>query len=292
MKRAAEVIADGLSFGEAPRWHGGRLWLSDFYNHRVLSVGAEGDMRVELVLDDQPSGLGWMPDGSLLVVGMKAQRVWRRGTDGVLAVHAELGDIATGLCNDMVVDAAGRAYVGNFGFDLDRVIAEGTGAAVLADPPLADLAMIDPDGRVTRAAHGLAFPNGMVITPDGGTLIVAETFGRRLTAFPMFANGALGERRVWADLGARMPDGICLDEQGAIWFANPLLPECVRVAEGGEVLEVADTIEPCYAAMLGGADGRTLFVLTAPQQGTPESAERRHAKVRKVAVGAPHAGMP
>jgi sugar lactone lactonase YvrE len=292
MKQASTVLAEGLSFGEGPRWHDGRLWLSDFYSHSVLSFGPGGDRRVELELDDQPSGLGWMPDGSLLVVGMTKRQVWRRHSNGMMMVHADLGHIAAGHCNDMVVDRTGRAYVGNFGFDLDLVIAQGRVAEVTADPPLADLAMVDPDGRVTRVATGLAFPNGTVITPDGATLIIAETFARRLSAFSIGVDGALTQRRVWADLGTRMPDGICLDEEGAIWVANPARAECVRIAGHGEVLDKVDTIEPCFAVMLGGADGRTLFVVTAPHEGTPDSRERRHGKLRSVGVEVRHAGFP
>ena len=292
MRQAATVLAEGLSFGEAPRWHDGRLWLSDFYSHSVLSFGPEGDRRVEVELDDQPSGLGWMPDGSLLVVGMKKRQVWRRLLSGSLVVHADLGDVATWHCNDMVVDGTGQAYVGNFGFDLYSAIADGRGSDLIANPPLADLAMVNPDGRVTRAATGLAFPNGTVITPDGRTLIISETFACRLTAFAIGDDGTLTRRRLWADLGACMPDGICLDQEGAIWVANPTRPECVRVAEHGHILETVDTIEPCFAVMLGGADGRTLFVVTAPREGMLESQQRRHGKLRSIGVEVAHAGFP
>ena len=292
MARATRVLAEGLRFGEGPRWHDGRLWLSDFYDHAVKSVSTAGDLRTEFELDDQPSGLGWMPDGSMLIVSMTKRRLMRRTPDGAICVHAELGHIATFHCNDMVVDSAGGAYVGNFGFDLDAAMASGGMPAVLANPVKAKLAYVSPAGEARVAAEDLFFPNGTVITPDGKTLIVGETFGRALVAFDRGPDGALSNRRVWADLGARVPDGICLDAEGAIWVANPVAPECVRVTEGGEVLEVIDTGQPCYACMLGGDDGRTLFMLTAAALGGDGGADARTGKVVVAEVDSPRAGLP
>jgi sugar lactone lactonase YvrE len=269
--RLVRTLATGIYFGEGPRWRandsGGRLWLSDFYAHAVKSVSLEGDLRTELELDDQPSGLGWMPDGSLLVVSMVKRQVWRRWPDGHFALHANLADYSAHMCNDMVVDSHGRAYVGNFGFDLDTAMRTRGPAGVIADHPTTVLALIQPDGTVGDAAPGerFSFPNGMVITPDGATLVVAETFGRRLTALDIGKGGVLTNRREWAPVAPRLPDGICLDASGAVWIANPAAPECALIAPGGEVLEVIETgALNCYACMLGGPAGKHLFMLTAP----------------------------
>ena len=257
-------LADDIFFGEAPRWHAGRLWFSDFHAHAVKSVSLSGDLRIELALDDRPAGLGWMPDGSMLVVSMLKRQVLRRRPEGVVVVHADLGEIAAFHCNDMVVDSAGRAFVGNFGFDLYAEVEARGLESVLAEHPTANLACVDPDGSLTVAATGLHFPNGSVITNDGKTLIVAETLAGVLTAFDISTDGTLSNRRIWAETLPRVPDGIAIDADGAIWFANPLAPECVRIAEGGEILDVIDTLLPCFACALGGDDGRTLFMLTAP----------------------------
>lgn len=292
MAKTAKVIAEGISFGEGPRWHDGRLWFSDFFDHAVKSVTEAGDVRVEFELDDQPSGLGWTPSGDLLVVSMTERRVLRRDAAGRLHPHADLSGLATWHCNDMVVDALGRAYVGNFGFDLEAATADRGFAGVIADHTAARLALVEADGRVRVAAEDMHFPNGTVITPDGRTLIIGETLAMRLTAFDIAGDGALSNRREWAPLGARVPDGICLDAEGCVWIANPAAPECARIAEGGEVKEVIATSQPCFACMLGGADGRTLFMMTS----RPASAEETDGKPRgwietaRVEVG--HAGRP
>jgi len=286
----ATVLAGGLHFGEGPRWRDGRLWFSDFFDHAVKSVSLAGDVRIEVQLDDQPSGLGWTPAGELLIVAMKRRQVLKRTAGGEIAVHADLGDIATWHCNDMVVDADGRAYVGNFGFDLDAVMKRDGAAADFAAQTKARLALIELDGTVREAAADLGFPNGSVITPDGRTLILAETFARQLTAFDIGADGGLSNRRVWASVGERAPDGICLDADGAIWVANALAPECVRFAEGGEVVGRVETSQPCFACMLGGEDGRTLFMLTAPPMGAAPEGPR--GKIETAQVEAAHAGRP
>ncbi len=295
MSRPVRTLAEGIYFGEGPRWRvddsGGRLWLSDFYAHAVKSVSLDGDLRTELELDDQPSGLGWMPDGSLLVVAMKKRQVWRRWPDGRFELHADLADYSAHLCNDMVVDAAGRAYVGNFGFDLDAALAERGAEGGFADHPTTPIALVQPDGSVSSAAgeERFSFPNGTVITPDGTTFVVAETFGGRLTAFDIGADGHLSNRREWATTFPRIPDGICLDGSGAIWIANPAAPECALIAPGGEVLEVVVTGEQnCYACMLGGPEGRHLFMLTAPAD--PAKAPLGKVLVAEVDVG--RAGWP
>ena len=292
MARPTRVLAEGFYFGEGPRWHDGRLWFSDFYAHAVKSVSLAGDLRTEVEIDDQPSGLGWMPDGSMLIVSMIKRQVLRRSPAGKLSVHADLGAIATFHCNDMVVDAAGRAYVGNFGFDLDAELSARGIEAVLAEHATAKLACVSPNGAVEVAASDMHFPNGSVITPDGKILIVGETFGARLTAFDIAADGGLTNRRVWASIAPRVPDGIALDAAGAIWVANPTAPECVRVAPGGDILEVIDTGAPCYACMLGGEDGRTLFMLTAAGSNAQEAVAGATGKMLIASVDAGHAGRP
>ena len=291
MGGAAQILAEGIYFGEGPRWHEGRLWFSDFYAHRVASVGLDGDLRTELELDGQPSGLGWMPDGSLLVVRMELRQVWRRWPDGRFDLHADLADHSAHLCNDMVVDAAGRAYVGNFGFDLDAAMRDRGPAGVIADHPVTMIALVQPDGTVCDAAPGerFGFPNGMVITPDGGTLILAETFGQQLTALDIGADGSLTGRRIWAPVAPRLPDGICLDAAGAVWIANPAAPECALIAPGGEVLDTITTgTLNCYACMLGGPEGRHLFMLVAP----PDAAKAPLGKVLVTEVDVGRAGWP
>lgn len=276
-----EMLLDGLTFPEGPRWHDGRLWFSDFYNHRVVALGLDGAGESIVTVPECPSGLGWLPDGTLLVVSMNDRRVVRLQA-GVLVTHADLAAIAGGPCNDMVVDAAGRAYVGNFGYE--RFKGE--------DARSAKLARVDPDGRVTVAADDLLFPNGSVITPDGKRLIIGETMGNRLTAFDIGADGGLSNRQVFAAIDGVFPDGICLDAEGAIWVADPRGNRVVRVREGGAV---TDTIpvpgRNAYACMLGGPDRRTLFVCTAPGSG-PERAGKTDGKIEHVRVAVPGAGLP
>ena len=292
MGRTTCVLAEGIYFGEGPRWHEGRLWFSDFYAHAVKSVSLAGDLRTELELDDQPSGLGWMPDGSLLVVSMTKRQVLRRRPDGSLGLHADLSAIAGFHCNDMTVDVQGRAYVGNFGFDLDAALVSRGTEAVIAEHPTARLVMIDPNGAVRVVSDEMHFPNGTVITPDGKVLIIGETLAGRLTAFDIGAEGDLSDRRVWASTWPRVPDGICLDAGGRVWVANPIAPECVLFAEGGEVVEVIDTGQPCYACMLGGEDGRSLFMLTAKTSIGHEAAQGPSGKLLVAEVEQPRAGWP
>jgi sugar lactone lactonase YvrE len=284
-------LTDAIFFGEAPRWHGRRLWFSDFYDHAVKSIGHDGVARTELQLDDQPSGLGWLPDGRLLVVAMRTLKVMRLDSDG-LKLHADLAGIAKFRANDMVVDARGRAYVGNFGFDLDSEFHARGAESVLASHPSTALARVEPDGSVQVAASDMHFPNGMVITPDGTTLIVAETLSTCLTAFDIGVDGTLSKRRVWAALGARVPDGICLDAQGNVWVANALAPECVLIAPGGAQLAQVPTGDPCFACMLGGEDGRTLFMLTAPTSNAQAAALAPKGRLLATEVSAGRAGRP
>jgi len=292
MGRETRILTGGLYFGEGPRWHDGRLWLSDFYAHAVKSVSLAGDLRTEFEIDDQPSGLGWAPNGDMLVVSMTRRQVLRRTPDGQLSVHADLSHIATYHCNDMVVDAQGGAYVGNFGFNLDEAIAARGVPDVLASHPTAKLAYVTPDGQTRIAAEDMHFPNGPVITPDGKTLILGETLAACLTAFDIGPNGDLSNRRVWAPISPAVPDGICLDADGAIWVANPVAPQCLRIAEGGQVLETIDTGQACFACMLGGDDGRTLFMLTADSSDHEAAATQQTGKILVATVDSPRAGRP
>lgn len=285
------TLVEGLHFGEGPRWHEGRLWFSDFYDHAIKSVGTDGDLRTELELDDQPSGLGWLPDGRLLVVAMKARKLMVREASGDLLEYADLGEYTAHLCNDMVVDSLGRAWVGNFGFDLDAEL-EARGIDVILDHPTTNLVRVDTDGGVAVASPDMHFPNGTVVTPDGATLIVAETLGSCLTAFDIGAGGALENRRIWATMEGVAPDGICLDEKRQVWVANALAPEVICVAEGGAVIQRVETSQFCYACMLGGEDGRTLFAVTAASSDHREASAARTGKIETVQVSTPHAGLP
>ena len=277
-----QILFEGLSFGEGPRWHDGRLWVSDFHTHRVLAIDEAGVGETIVEVPNRPSGLGWLPDGRLLVVSMTDRKLMRLDPSG-LVLHADLGRIATGDCNDMVVDRQGRAYVGNFGYDFAR------GAAL----ELATLALVSPDGSVTAAAAELAFPNGTVVTPDESTLILGETMGRRLTAFDVASDGTLSNRRVWADLGNVTPDGICLDEAGGVWVADPTNSQCVRVVEGGEVTDRIETSQGCFACMLGGADRRTLHLITGRLTGDVDRLlAELPGRVEAVRVDVPGAGWP
>ena len=288
------VVVEKYSFLEGPRWHDGRIWVSDFYTHQVVSADEHGgDLRVEAQVPAQPSGLGWLPDGRLLIVSMRDHRLLRREPDGALSVHADVSSHAGGLLNDMVVDSRGRTWVGNFGFDL-------MAGAPIAPAPLV---RVDPDGSSTVASEPLHFPNGAVIT--GNTMIVNETFGHRISAFEIDADGGLSERRDWASFGpvpattdvgealgqlSVAPDGMCLDAEGAVWIADALGNRALRVREGGEVLQEISTGDTgVYALALGGADGRTLFLCTAPGFAEHERRHTREAKLLAARVDVPGA---
>jgi sugar lactone lactonase YvrE len=284
----ADVAARGIYFGEGPRWHDGRLWFSDFFGHCVHALAPDGRDEVVLRIDGQPSGLGWLPDGRLLVVSMLDHRVLRQDRDGTVAVHADVSPFARHRSNDMLVDAAGRAYVGNFGFD------SAAADAAARRPAPASLTAVSPDGAVTEAAAGLMFPNGMVLTPDGATLIVAETYGARLTAFDVAADGTLSRPRTWADLSGTgiYPDGICLDAEGAVWVANAAGTTCLRVRAGGQIAAEEQFSQRCYACALGGPDRRTLYAMTAPGSDETLAAQAPRGLVEQARVPVPGAGRP
>jgi sugar lactone lactonase YvrE len=277
-----QQLIGGVDFGEGPRWHDGALWYCDFFQHAIYTVTPDGRRTaVHTGFDDQMSGLGWLPDGRLLVVSMKHQTVLR-DDGGTLVVHADLSAIAGGLCNDMVVDARGNAYVGNFGFDY----------YAHAEFHEADLALVRPDGSVEVAASGLKFPNGSVITPDGSTLIVGESFSGTYLAFEINADATLGPARQWAHVEGSAPDGCTLDADGGIWFADALGSQVVRVVEGGEVTHRVPTPMPTFACALGGEDGLTLFVLCAAGTHEAEVAGKAEGAIFTMQVDSPHAGLP
>jgi sugar lactone lactonase YvrE len=280
MTAQPKVLLDGFAFLEGPRWRDGKLWLSDMHDHRVLTVDPVGRSQTICEVEGQPSGLGWLPNGRLLVVSMVDRRLLRLDPEG-LVEHADLSSLATFHCNDMVVDAAGRAYVGNFGSDY---------VAGALEPAV--LTLVTADGEVRAVADDLHFPNGSVITPDGGTLIVGESFGARLTAFDIEANGDLSNRRTWAALPGAVPDGCCLDADGAIWVASPMSREVLRVREGGDVTHRVPTEQLAIACMLGGEDRRTLFILTAPSTEAEECRKLRGARIETLAVEVAGAGLP
>jgi sugar lactone lactonase YvrE len=280
--RATTIVLEGLCFPEGPRWRDGRLYFSDQHDHRVVAMEPSGAAETIVEVPQQPSGLGWLPDGRMLVVSMLDRRVMRL-EDGSLVEHADLSRFAPAPCNDMVVDAQGRAYVGHFGFDMYG----GEG------PKDASLLLVRPDGTVAVAAEPLQFPNGTVITPDGATLIVGESMRGRLTAFTITADGSLTDRREFAQLQGAVPDGICLDAEGAVWIACPLTGRCLRVQEGGAVLdEVKTSHEFAFACMLGGDDRRTLYICTAPTHVPSESRTQRGGRIEAVEVDVPGAGLP
>ncbi|MFX0082250.1 MAG: SMP-30/gluconolactonase/LRE family protein [Candidatus Hodarchaeota archaeon] len=269
-----KVLIEGLLFPESPRWHNGRLWFSDMDSHKVMTVDLDGNIETILEIPNRPSGLGWLPDSSLLVVSMENCRLLRLDPKG-LTEHADLSGLATFNCNDMVVDKKGRAYVGNFGFDFFNT------------QPFkpAEIVLIELSGDSRIVAGDMAFPNGTVITPDETTLIVAETFATRLTAFDIMEDGSLENRRIWANLKSIAPDGICLDTEGAIWVAAPGRHRVVRVLEGGKITHKVKIETNAYACMLGGPNRDTLFITTS-------TSERTNGKIEYVEVEVPGAGLP
>jgi sugar lactone lactonase YvrE len=278
---ALDVLATGIAFPEGPRWHADQLWISDMHGPEVLRIGDDGDITPVVRVEECPSGLGWLPDGRMLVVSMHDRKVMRLDADG-LVEHGDLSDVATWHCNDMVVDRQGRAYVTNFGDE----------SAPPAPPKLANIARVDPDGTVTVAASDLAFGNGMAISPDGGTFFVGETRSTppRITAFDIDEDGALSNRRVVAEFTDAAPDGICLDAEGGIWVASPFTNEVIRVLEGRIVQRVSTGDQGCYAVAIGGHDGHSLFVCTAGSWIPEEARALRNGRVSTMRVEVPAAG--
>ena len=287
MSKNTEVLIEGLTFTEGPRWHDGRLYFSDFFTHRVLAVDTKGNMETIVETPQQPSGLGWSPDGSMLIVSMNDQKLLSF-SNGELSEVADLSQLATHFCNDMVVDKKGNAYVGNFGFDLH------------AGEPIkpTNIILVRPGEEPCVVAENVFFPNGTVITPDDKTLIVGETFASCLTAFDINEDGTLANRRVWADLRSiedgytPVPDGICLDAEGAIWVASPSTNDVIRVQEGGALLDKVEVDRGAFACMLGGENGNTLFISTANDSTEETCLKERSARIEVIDVDVPRAGLP
>ena len=273
-----DVVVDGLAFPEGMRWRDGELYYSDIFGGVVQRVRPGGEPETLAKIDGLPSGLGFAPDGSVLVVSMRTRSIMKLGPNGP-ELWADLTDLTSGDCNDMFVDHLGRAYVGNFGYDY-------VGGA---ERQPAALVMVDPDGVARQVAHDLWFPNGILSTPDGATLLVAETRGDRITAFDIAADGSLSGRRVFADLPGCGPDGMTIDRDGGVWFGAPHTSEIIHVDASGEITETwAAPNVKAQACTLGGDDGRTLFVACSPTADQHDATTRRPAQIlaTRVAVGA------
>jgi sugar lactone lactonase YvrE len=277
-----KTLLTGLGFGESPRWHQGRLWFSNWGRQEIVAVDLEGKTEVKArVATSIPFCIDWLPDGRLLIVSGPERLLLRQEPDGSLVTHADLSPLSTHGCNEIVIDGRGNIYVNGGGFDRPGQTASGM------------IALITPDGSKRQVAESLSFPNGMAITPDNSTLIIAESHGKRLTAFEIAADGSLSHRRVWADLGDGVPDGICIDAACAVWYADVPSKGCVRVREGGEVLQTVGVDRGCFACMLGGEDRKTLFIMAAEWHGFAKMMEGMGTgQVLAVSAPAPAAGWP
>jgi sugar lactone lactonase YvrE len=272
------TLMTGIGLGESPRWHEGRLWFADWIAQELIALDLEGNSEVMANVPSLPFSIDWLPDGPMLITS--GRNLLHMASDGSLETRADLGGLSEYGWNEIVVDGRGNTYVNNICFDFMNGAEFAPGI----------IALVTPDGSVRQVADGIAFPNGMVVTPDDSTLIVAESFAGRLSAFDIAADGGLSNRRVWAELGEG-GDGICMDAEGAVW--TPAMKGCMRVREGGEVLERIELDRFCFACMLGGADGKTLFMMAAEWNG-PENVGKgpRTGKVLTAEAPAPHAGSP
>jgi sugar lactone lactonase YvrE len=275
-----QVLVEGRAFLEGPRWRDDRLWFSDVPAGEVLTTDMEGRCECVAAIDGAPSGLGWLPDGTLLVARGVPAAVLAVSAAGSVRQYADLSGIATFPLNDMVVDTSGRVWVGTCDI------------AGIPEPSLSQLLHIDEDGSVSVVDDVMRFPNGSVLTPDGGTLIVAETFGSGLTAFSIDAEGRATGKRDWARVPGSFPDGICLDAEGAVWFADAIGRAAVRVREGGEVVDRVEVDQDCFACTLGGQDGRTLFLLLGEFGPPDEALVKRCGRIEMVRVEVPGSGSP
>jgi len=278
------ILMSGIAFGEQPRWHEHRLWFSDWGPPEVIAVDLEGNSEVVLRAPSFPCCVDWLPDGRLLLVSAREGLLLRRESDGSLVTYADLSRVSDPAAgNELVVDGRGNAYINGGGFNL--MAGEEFAPGIVA--------LVSPDGSARQVADGLAFPNGMLVTPDNSTLIVAESYAKRLTAFDIAADGGLSNRRVWADLRDGVPDGICLDAENAVWYGDVPNKRCVRVREGGEVLQTIDLDRGCFACALGGADRRTLFMMATEWNGPANMfAEPRTGQVLTAQAPTPGAGWP
>jgi sugar lactone lactonase YvrE len=277
------TLLTGLEMGESPRWHDGRLWLSDWIARKLLAVDADGRPEIVAEVDSSPFCFDWTPAGELLVVAGGDAALLRQAPDASLVPHVDLSGLSTHPWNEIVVDPRGQAYVNNIGYDM-------MGGA---EPTTGIIALVTPHGTARQVADDVAFPNGMAVTPDGSTLLVAESHAGRLTAFDIEADGGLSNRRIWAEVDGAAPDGICLDGDGAAWYADVPNKRCVRVREGGEVLAIVEVDRGCFACMLGGDDGTTLFIVANEWGGSDVVRDGAPTgQVLTVEAPAPHAGRP
>lgn len=282
-KLQPRTLLTGLAFGESPRWRHDRLWISDWGAREIIAVDPAGKSEVMARAPSFPSCIDFLRDGLLLMVSAYDGLLLRRQPDGSVVTHADLTGLSHHPWNDIVVDGRDNAYVNNIGFDLR--------AGEKFAPGI--IAVVGRDGSTRRVADGLWFANGIAVTPDNSTLIVAESYGKRLTGFDIAADGSLSNRRVWADLGDGVPDGICLDAEGAVWYGDVPNKRCVRVREGGEVLQTVELDRGCFACMLGGVDRRTLFMVAREWRGSASMTDdARTGRVLTVEAPAPGAGWP
>jgi sugar lactone lactonase YvrE len=277
---AYRVLVEGRAFLEGPRWRSDRLWFSDVPAGEVLSVDIEGHCRLEASIAGSPSGLGWLPDGTLLVARGAPAAVMAVSRDGKVSEYADLTGVATFAPNDMVVDPTGRAWLGTC--DIGGI----------PSPSPSQVLCVDTDGSVELIDDAMAFPNGSVVTPDGATLIVAETFGSCLTAFTIGTGARAADKREWAAVPGTFPDGICLDAEGAVWLADAVGRAAIRVRQGGEITDRIETEQGCYACTLGGSDGRTLFLLTGAFGPPERSRSEKKGRIEMVAVAVGAGGSP
>jgi sugar lactone lactonase YvrE len=301
MAEQFETVLEGGAFFECPRWHEGRWYVSDFYRYAVYAVDTDGTAEEFFHVEGQPSGIGWLPDGSLIVVSKRERKLFRRGEDGSSSVHADLTELASSDLNDMVVSSTGHAYVGEFGFD----------TMIPEDPAYAGLFRVGPDGSVSREFDDLRFPNGSVITPDGKTLIVGESMASRYTAFDIAEDGTLANSRVWAQIKPSPPfepptaelfanlgmaiDGCCLDAENHIWAADAFGARLIRVAPGGKIVdELAAPADTGFiACALGGTDRRTLLIAAGPLEWNEAvRSKTRDGVLLSTQVEVPGAGLP
>ncbi|MCV7329724.1 SMP-30/gluconolactonase/LRE family protein [Mycobacterium cookii] len=275
------VLLDGITFGESPRWHDGRVWFSDWGAHRVIALDSHGGHEVVVSVDSFPMCIDFLPDGRLLVVDSAQRRLLRREPDGELIVHADLSSISEKPWNDIVVDAVGNAYVNTIGFDFPG-----------GEPAPGSVALVTPSGTVRTVADDLAFPNGMAITAGADTLIVAESYGNRLTAYDIDSTGDLAGRRTWAEVGDDHPDGICIDAEGAVWYADVGSRRCVRVREGGDVLDTVHLDRGAFACTLSRGDQPPQLYVVCQEWTGPQSPQRPTGQVVVFPAPAPGAGQP
>lgn len=280
--RMIQTLMTGIVLGESPRWHEERLWFCDWGAQEIVAMDVDGNSEVVGHTGPLPISIDWLPDGRMLTVSGREGLLLRREPDGSLVTHADLTALAPPPWNDIVVDGRGNAYIGNTGFDFPGgEFAPGT------------IALVTPDGDARQVAEGVAFPNGIAVTPDNRTLILAESYAKRLTAYDIAPDGSLSPGRLWADLGDGVPDGICLDADGAVWYGDVPNRCCVRVREGGEVLQTIELDRGCFACMLGGAHASTLFMLAASWHGPTNIAEEAGTgRVFAIEAPSPHVGWP